>query len=180
MNRIGGERATRIGQRLDARCYVDAVALEIVALDNHIAEIDGDALVDPVGEPLGHRSLHGERAAHCNDAGKFHQQSVASGPDDPVAVFGYLRIAAQGSEPRIPRYIGGQDRGRPAGRPVPWPRAVSPTAGRIEYRLSGRILTVNTGAASLLSEASQARYAPFPVTGGVRSELFSRHAEGKS
>jgi hypothetical protein len=72
-----------------------------------------------------------DRAAHrIDDAGKFHQQAVASGLDDAAMVLGDFRIdklAAQRFEaferalfvrphqPRIPRHIGGEDRGEAAG-----------------------------------------------------------------
>jgi hypothetical protein len=82
--------------------------------------------------PLGHRQLHRDRAAHrIDDAGKFHQHAVAGGLDDAALVLGDLRVeevAAQRLEaferaffvrphqPRIPRHIGGEDRGEAAGR----------------------------------------------------------------
>src|SRR5712671_73268 len=105
------------------------------ALDDHIAEVDADAQFDAAvrrdtGVPLGHRLLHFDRAAHrIDDAGKFHQQAVAGGLDDAPVVLGDLRIdkfAPQRLEafertflvrlhqPRIPRHIGGEDRGETA------------------------------------------------------------------
>src|SRR4029077_4782644 len=77
---------------------VDAVAVKVVALDDHIAEIDADAQLDAVvrldtGVPLGHRLLHFDRTAHrVDNAGKFHQQAVAGGLNDAPAVLGDLRI----------------------------------------------------------------------------------------
>ena len=76
----------------------DAVAIEVVALDDHIAEIDPDAQFDAAlrrdtGVPLGHHLLHRDRAAHrIDDAGKLHQQAVAGGLDDAAMVLGDLRI----------------------------------------------------------------------------------------
>ena len=83
-----------------------------------------------LGVPLGHRLLHRDRTAHRVDyTGKFHQQAVASGLDDAAFVLDDLRIeefAAQRFEtferalfvlphqPRIPRHIGGEDRGETA------------------------------------------------------------------
>ncbi len=80
---------------------------------------------------LGHRLLHLDRAAHrVDDAGELDQHAVAGGLDDAAAVLGDLRIeelAAQRLEaferaflvrphqPRIPRHIGGEDRGETAG-----------------------------------------------------------------
>ncbi len=85
-------------QGLDAGCDVDAVAVEVVALDDHIAEIDADAQLDAVvrfdaNVPLGHRLQHRDCATHCiDDAPKLHQQAVAGGLDDATAVLGDLRI----------------------------------------------------------------------------------------
>ena len=79
-------------------------------------------------------------AAHrIDDAGKLHQQAIAGGLDDAAMVLGDLRIeelAAQRLEaferaflirphqPRIPRHIGGEDRGETAGggllHQLPW------------------------------------------------------------
>ena len=80
---------------------------------------------------LGHCCLNLGRAAHrIDDARKFHQETVAGGLDDAAAVLGDFRIeelAAQCFEaferaflvrphqPRIPRDIGGEDRGETAG-----------------------------------------------------------------
>src|ERR1700730_15999299 len=43
VNRIGDEHPAWIGQGFDACRDVDAVAIEVVALDDHVAEIDADA-----------------------------------------------------------------------------------------------------------------------------------------
>jgi hypothetical protein len=83
------------------------------------------------GVSLGHRLLHRDGAAHrVDDAGKFHQHSVAGGLDDAAAVLGDLRIEELAAlrfeaferafrvcapQPRIPRHIGGEDRGKTAG-----------------------------------------------------------------
>jgi hypothetical protein len=136
VNRIGDEHPAGIGQGFDPRGDVDAVAIEVVALDDHIAEIDADAQFDPVvrrgaGVPLGHRLLHRDRAAHrIDDARKLHQHAVAGSLDDAAVMLRDLRIeklAAQRFEaferaflvsphqPRIPRHIGGEDRGETAG-----------------------------------------------------------------
>jgi hypothetical protein len=107
---------------------IETVAIEVVALDDHIAEIDADAQFDAAvrrdtSVPLGYRLLHRDRAAHrIDDAGKFHQQAVAGGLDDAAVVLGDFRIeqlAAQRFEafvraflvrprqPRVPCHIGG-------------------------------------------------------------------------
>jgi hypothetical protein len=98
MNRVGDEHSAGIGQRLDPSGDVDAVAEEVVALDEHVAEIDADAQFDAAVRPdtripLGHRLLHRNCSAHrIDDAGKFHQQTVAGGLDNATLVLGDFRI----------------------------------------------------------------------------------------
>ena len=59
---------------------VDAVAEDVVALDDDVADIDADAKLDApvlgdVGVALGHAALHLDGAAHGIDhAGEFDQQ----------------------------------------------------------------------------------------------------------
>jgi hypothetical protein len=77
--------------------------------------------------PCCHSLAHRTR---IDDAAKFHKHTVAGGLDDPAVMLGNLRIdqlAAQRLEaferaflvgahqPRIPRHIGGKDRGEAAG-----------------------------------------------------------------
>src|SRR5262249_39768632 len=91
MDRIGDKHPAGIGQSLDPRTDVDAVAIEVVALDDHVAEIDADAQLDAVIRrntriPLGNRLLHRDCAAHrIDDAGKLDQEAVAGGLDDAAA-----------------------------------------------------------------------------------------------
>ena len=110
-------------------------SIEVVALDDHVAEVDADAQFDPprlgdAGIALGHRLLHRDGAAHrVDDARKRHQHAVAGHFDDPPMMLGDLRldqIAAQRlqtferaflvrpHQPRIPGDIGRQDRGKTA------------------------------------------------------------------
>jgi hypothetical protein len=88
------------------------------------------AVPSDTGVPPGHRLLHFDRTAHrIDDAGKLDQQAVAGGLDDAAMMLGDFRIdelAAQRLEaferaflvrphqPRIPRHIGGEDRGETA------------------------------------------------------------------
>jgi hypothetical protein len=116
--------------------HVDAVAIKVVALDDHVAEIDADAPFDAIVRrdtrvTLGHYLLHLDGAAHrIDDTGKFHQQPVTGGLDDAAVVLGDLwldELMAQCLEaferaflvrphqPRISRHIGGEDRGQPTG-----------------------------------------------------------------
>jgi hypothetical protein len=143
MDRIGDEHSAGIGERLDRSGDVDAVAIEVISLDDDVAEIDADAQFDAAarrdaGVPLGHRLLHRDRAAHrIDDTGEFHQHAVAGGlvpgskPGDVAVVFGDLRIQelalqrleafertflVRPHQPRIARHIRGEDRGEAAGR----------------------------------------------------------------
>ena len=153
---IGDEHPAGIGQGLDPRGDIDAVAIEVVALDDHVAEIDADAQLDAVVRRdtrvlLRHCLLHRDRAAHrVDDAGKFHQHAVAGGVDDAALMLGDFRIeefAAQRLEalegtllvrshqPRVARHIGGEDRRQPALDPLAahlrlTPPASQPGAGR--------------------------------------------------
>jgi hypothetical protein len=53
----------RLGEALEARRDVDAVAVDVVVLDDHVAEVDADAEPDtllgrPVRFVLGHSALN--------------------------------------------------------------------------------------------------------------------------
>jgi hypothetical protein len=132
VDRVGDEHPAGIGQGFDPRGDVDAVAIEVVALDDHVAEVDADAQFDVVIRAnarvsLGHRLLHRDRAAHrIDDTGELDQHAVAGGLDDAAMVLGDFRIdqlppqrleaferafLIHPHQPRIPRHIGGKDRG---------------------------------------------------------------------
>jgi len=174
VNSIGDQHPAGIGQSFDPSGNVDAVAIEVVTLDDHIAEIDADAQFDAVvgadtNVPLGHRLLHRDRAPHrIDDAGKFHQQAVAGGLDDAAPVLGDFRIdelAAQRFEPferaffvrphqpRISRHIGGDDRGEAAALA----HVASPTAMRRLERYSSRCSAFRRTLASGITTEVMAR-----------------------
>ena len=140
-----------------------------------IAEIDADAQFDAAVSPdagvaLGHRLLHRDRAAdRIDDAGKLHQHAVAGGLDDAAPVLGDLRIEelmaqrleaferaflVRPHQPRIPRHIGGEDRGEVAGgghSGSPTRRNAWPSAARISGLANGAEVieeTVNCGCTS--------------------------------
>jgi hypothetical protein len=98
VDRIGDKYPTGIGQGFDPCGDVNAVAIEVVAFDDHVAEIDADAQLDPAGRrdahvPLGHCLRHRDHAAHrIDDAHKFHQHAVAGGLDDAAMMFADFRI----------------------------------------------------------------------------------------
>ena len=89
----GGARdadAAGFGKGLEPGRDVDAVAVEIVALDDDVAEIDADAELDApswrnVLVALGHAALDYGSAAQCvDDAGELDQRPVAHQLDDPA------------------------------------------------------------------------------------------------
>ncbi len=126
--------AAGLGERLEARGDIDAVAEDVAILDDNVADIDADAELDAVvryaGVALGHRLLPVGRAAQrVDDAGEFDEEAVAGGFDDAAAMFGDRRVdqrraerfqAIEGAllvladEARIAGDIGCQDRRQPA------------------------------------------------------------------
>jgi hypothetical protein len=125
----------RFGQCLQPCSNVDAVAVDIVAVYDHVADIDadaeGDALVlGDVGIPVDHRPLDLDRAADRIDhAREFDERPVASQLDDTAPLLLDLRVdqfpamrleaferafLVRSHQPRVARHIGGQDRGETA------------------------------------------------------------------
>ena len=88
----------RRGERLKARRDIDTVPVDVVAVDDDVADIDADAKLDaPIdwncGIALVHATLDLDRAAHCvDDAGEFDQCAVTGGLDDAAAMLGDLGI----------------------------------------------------------------------------------------
>jgi hypothetical protein len=131
--------AARFGKHFKTRGDVDAVAEDIVVLDDHVAQIDADAKLDPpcrrdVRVATCHAALNFRGAHHrVDDAAELDQHTVAGGLDDAAMI---LRdswideLKPMGLEPRersplvdlheptIADHIGGEDRCEPA----LWPR----------------------------------------------------------
>ncbi len=126
-----------------SRGDIDAVAEDVVALDQHVAEVDPDAEQHaPVRRyalvALLHRRLHGDRAFDRIDhRGKLDQHAVARGLDDAATMLRHQRVrhdaalaqragGARLVEPhqaRIAGHVGGQYRRQPALDPIrPLPR----------------------------------------------------------
>src|SRR5262249_12373727 len=88
----------RLGQRFEPGGNVDAVAEDVVILDDDVAGIDAHAKFDAslcrfFGVPPGPRALHSARPAHrIADADNPDQPPFAGGLDDPATMLGFLRI----------------------------------------------------------------------------------------
>ena len=93
-HRARDEDRARLGDVLEPRRDVDAVAKNVVVLHHHVAEIDADAKFDPlafgdVGVACGHAVLHVDGAAHRFDrACELGEHAVAHGFDEPPLVLG--------------------------------------------------------------------------------------------
>ena len=132
INGVRDEYPTGIGQGFDPRRDVDAVAVNIVARDDDIGEVDPDPKIEPLADrdtrvALRHAALHLDCAARrIDDTRKFRQYAVTGGLDDSAAVFGDFGIDKGAAvrhqsfecsllvpthQPRISRYIGGEDGG---------------------------------------------------------------------
>ena len=98
VGRAGDDDAARPRQRLQAVGDVDAVAVDVVALDDHVAEIDGDAELQPLvgrraGVQLAFRALDVDGAAQgVDDALELHQDAVAHRLDEAAVMRGDLGL----------------------------------------------------------------------------------------
>ena len=122
------------GQRFHPRGDGDTVAVDQIAVRDHIAHVDREAKLDApvgrrIGAPLRHCPLDRDRAAHgIDDAVELDQQAVAHRAHDAAPVLGDLRvdeIVADRSErrqgallvdphqPGIADDIGAQNDGKP-------------------------------------------------------------------
>jgi hypothetical protein len=124
-----------LGKGLQPCRHIDAVAKDVVALDDDVAEIDANAkpdaaLVGYIGLAVNHPALHLGRTAHrVDDTRKFCEQSVAGMFDRAATVLRDLRVyqlvqmrpdafvrarLVSAHQARIARHIGGEDRGKTA------------------------------------------------------------------
>ena len=97
-HRRGDADAAGLGQGLEARGDVDAVAEDVVALDDHVAEIDADAELDParrrhVGVAPDHALLDLDRALD----GSATLWNSTSMPSPVVLMIRPLFLAMEGS-----------------------------------------------------------------------------------
>src|SRR6516164_403727 len=133
----GNTNPARLSERFEASRNIDAVAEDVVFLDDHVAQIDPDAEPDPallghVRLTVDHPSLDLYGAAHRVDhARELCQEAVAGILDSAAAMLGDLRIdhfpevgpetlvrplLIVSHQPRVSRHISGEDRGETAGR----------------------------------------------------------------
>src|SRR5207247_8512424 len=105
----GNADPVRSSELLEARRYVDAVAEDIAVLDDHVAEVDPDAILNPprrryIRVAPRHPTLDfGSALYGVGNTLEFDQHSVAGRFDDASLVLGNDRIdelEAVGPEPR--------------------------------------------------------------------------------
>src|ERR1019366_4883363 len=85
---------TVVFDSFEPRCNIDAIAEDIVVVDDDVSQMDANAELDPLG--LGYlrvlasnAALNFDGASRCIDGtGKFDQHTVAGGLDDAAAMFG--------------------------------------------------------------------------------------------
>ena len=94
MRIIGDADAAWLGDSLEAGCDVDAIAENIVVVDDDVPDVNADAKFDPEfrrhgGVLLSHLSLDFHRTARRIDStGEFDQHAITGGLDDATAVRG--------------------------------------------------------------------------------------------
>src|SRR5207249_3239801 len=87
-----------LGETLQSRRDVDAVAENVVALGDDIAKVDADAELDAAvgikpGIAVDHPALDLGGAAHrVDDAGEFGEEPIAGGLDDAPLMLADLRV----------------------------------------------------------------------------------------
>ena len=128
--------AAGLGDGFQAGGDVDAVAEDVVAIGQHITDVDADPELDlPLGRLVGlcrHAALNRDGAAHSIDgADKLDQHAIAGGIDDAASVlvdFGIDELApvrlqpgerpllVDADQPAVASDIGGQDGNDPTRR----------------------------------------------------------------
>ena len=102
---VGDRDPARLGKAFDAGGDVDAVAEDVVAVDDDVADMNADPVLQEIGlgravAAPGHRRLEGDAALHrVHGGGEFNQQAVAGRLDDPAAMLGDRRIDHLGARP---------------------------------------------------------------------------------
>ena len=84
---VGNQQSPGLGQRFEPRGDIDAVAIDILLLENHLTDMDADPEAQEimVREPF----LHLHRAVNrIGDAGEFDQPAISHALDDLAAMVG--------------------------------------------------------------------------------------------
>ena len=131
MDGAGDADTSGRGERLQARRHVDAVALDVIPIDHHVAEVDAHpkrdaAVLGNVGLVLGHSLLHLDGVAHGVDhTGELSEHPVSHELDDAPMVIRDLGIddvladrlegrksafLVGSDHPRIANHVSGEDR----------------------------------------------------------------------
>jgi hypothetical protein len=90
--------ATRVGQGLEARCHIDAIASDVVAVYDDVAQVETDAELNALIGRLRlivcpHSPLYVNCATKCSvRAVEFKEHPVTGGLDDPAAELTNLGI----------------------------------------------------------------------------------------
>jgi hypothetical protein len=104
VNSTRDRNASRHSDAFEPRCNIDAIAENIVVIDDDVSQMDADAELDPLGLGylrvlVSHAALKFDRASRCIDGtGEFDQHTVASGLDDAAAMFGDCGVDKRFSE----------------------------------------------------------------------------------
>ena len=81
MNSTRDRNASRHGDAFDPRCNIDAIAEDIVVVDDDVSQMDADAELDPLGLGylrvlVSHAALNFDGASRCIDGtGKFDEHT---------------------------------------------------------------------------------------------------------
>jgi hypothetical protein len=82
----------RLAFILNARCNIDAIAKDVVAVDDDIANVDSnpelDAELRPLGRSCRHLLLNRNRASHGIDGARELDQHAVAGSLDNTALMG--------------------------------------------------------------------------------------------
>jgi hypothetical protein len=89
---------TRLGKSLQARCNIDAISENVVAVDDDVTDIDANTELDPTIlrdgiVALGHAPLDFYGAAHgINGTDKLDEDAITGAFDNPTVVLSNLEI----------------------------------------------------------------------------------------
>src|SRR5262245_8244384 len=90
--------APRIGECFQPGCHINAIAINVVTINDDIADIDADTKLDAfltrdIDVTLNHAPLDVDGTSHCvHDTSKLDQHAIASGLDNAATVLGDFRV----------------------------------------------------------------------------------------